>query len=193
MDMELVLASTSPYRRQLLERLGVPFRCVSPGVDEPAFQALGLEPWALAGRLAEEKARAVARREPGSLVLGGDQVATIDGEVLGKPGSVEKAVEQLVRLSGREHRLITAIALVRDEEILSYTDMTRLTMRSLDRDEIRRYVEADRPIDCAGGYKLEARGITLFERIESEDHSAVTGLPLIALTGLLRLRGFAIP
>ncbi len=193
MTEELILASTSPYRRQLLQRLGVPFRCSAPEVDESVFQSLGLAPQNLAERLAEEKARAVSRKEPGAFVLGGDQLATIDNQILGKPGEFDAAVEQLMFLSGRTHTLITAVALVRDAEIWTHTDLTTLHMRALSRDEIRRYVEADRPLDCAGAYKLEARGIVLFERIESEDQSAITGLPLMALTSLLRERGFAIP
>ncbi|HEU5116701.1 MAG TPA: nucleoside triphosphate pyrophosphatase [Isosphaeraceae bacterium] len=193
MTGELILASTSPYRRQLLQRLGVPFRCADPEVDEPAFQSLGLGPQKLAERLAEEKARAVSRKEPGAFVLGGDQLATIDDRVLGKPGGFDAAVEQLMSLSGRTHTLITAISLVRDGAIWTHTDLTTLRMRALSRDAIRRYVEADRPLDCAGAYKLEARGIVLFERIESEDQTAITGLPLMALTSLLRARGFAIP
>lgn len=193
MNPTLILASTSPYRRQLLERLGVPFETESPGVDESTFSRMGLFPRELAERLALEKARAVALRHPSGFVLGGDQLATSQGRILGKPGSVEAAVEQLKQLSGREHVLITAMALVRGQEVWTLTDETRLMMRRLSVEEIRRYVEADQPLDCAGAYKLESRGITLFERIDSADHSAITGLPLIALTTLLRARGFAIP
>ncbi len=193
MNRELILASTSPYRRQLLERLGLPFRCASPDLDESTFKNLGLSPRDLAERLAQEKARAVSNRQPAAFVLGGDQLATIDGQILGKPGSFEAAVQQLTHLSGHDHALITAIALVHGEKVWTHTDETILTMRPLTEPEIRRYVKADLPLDCAGAYKLEARGITLFERIASADHSAITGLPLIALTDLLRAQGFAIP
>ncbi len=189
--MELILASTSPYRRALLERLGVPFRWLAPSVDEDAFKALGLAPQLLAERLATAKAASL--REPDSVIIGSDQVACIDETILGKPGSHERAVEQLRLLSGREHRLITAMAVSHQDQLRQHTDVTTLTMRPLRRDEIERYVEADRPFDCAGSYKLESRGIALFERIATEDQTAITGLPLIALTTILRDFGFAIP
>jgi septum formation protein len=189
----LILASTSPYRRALLERLGVPFRAESPGVDEEAFKAMRLSPRALAERLAEAKARALADRFPEAAILGGDQLACLGDAVLGKPGSREGAVEQLLRLSGRPHQLVTAMAVWCRGEIHAHTDVATLTMRPLARAEVERYVDADDPTDCAGAYKLERRGIALFERIEAADHSAITGLPLIALTTILRDLGFPIP
>ena len=193
--MDLILASTSPYRKALLDRLGVPFRCVDPGVDEAMVQAgmVGATPRALAEALAGLKAAAVADRFPESVVIGGDQVVALDDQILGKPGTEAKAVAQLEALAGRAHELITALAVARGQRIIRHSDVATLHVRPLSRAAIERYVAADRPVDCAGSYKLEARGIALFERIEAEDHSAITGLPLIGLTSILLDLGFAIP
>jgi septum formation protein len=188
----LVLASTSRYRRQLLERLGVPFECVAPGVDEDTFKAVEQNPERLAQRLARAKAEDVARRHPEAVVIGSDQVAEVGGAILGKPGTAAAAVEQLLRLQGREHRLITAVALATPDEVVEFTDVTVLRMRRLDRAALLRYVEADQPLDCAGSYKIEARGRALFEAVESADHTAITGLPLLWLKGELVRLGFVI-
>lgn len=191
--MDLILASTSPYRRALLERLGVPFRAEAPAVDEDAYKARIPSPVALAEALARAKAEAVARSHTGAVVIGSDQLVALDGQILGKSGSTEAAESQLAAMAGRTHDLVTAMTVIHPGGIAAHTDVTRLTMRSLAPEAIRRYVAADRPLDCAGSYKLEARGIALFERIESQDHSAITGLPLIALTTILRSLGFALP
>ncbi len=193
--MDLILASTSPYRRALVERLGLPFRCVAPEVDEEALKREfgAVAPRDLAERLARAKAESIARREPEAVVIGGDQLVTCDGRIFGKPGTDEQAVAQLDTLAGRSHELITALAVATAGRVFDHTDITTLTLRRLTPVEIRRYVEADRPLDCAGSYKLEARGIALFERIASDDHSAIVGVPLIALTTILRAVGFAVP
>ena len=191
--MELILASTSRYRRDLLERLGLPFQCLAPGVDELALQALEGRPRALAERLALEKCSAVSCAFPDAAIIGSDQIAVIDGSILGKPGSPAAACAQLGRLQGRTHELITALCVWTKSEIHRHTDVTRLTMRSLGKAEIGRYVEADKPLDCAGAYKFESRGITLFESVETQDPTAITGLPLIALTTLLRSLGLPVP
>lgn len=191
--MELILASTSPYRAALLARLGLPFRAVAPRVVEDDWKARGLAPDELARALAAAKALSLAEEFPGAAILGGDQLAAVDGEILGKPGGVERARDQLAHLSGRTHELVTAIAVWADGNIHEHIDIARLTMRDLSSAEIARYVEADNPIDCAGSYKLESLGIALFERIEAADHSAITGLPLMALSAMLRRLGFAVP
>lgn len=190
---ELVLASTSPYRKALLERLGLPFRCRAPQVDEEALKDEPIGPRALAERLALAKASSLRADEPGATLIGGDQLVSCRGRILGKPGSVEGAIDQLALLSGRTHELITALALWHEGQSYLHTDVTTLSMRPLERGEITRYVLADRPLDCAGSYRIEARGITLFDRIESCDHSAIVGMPLIALTTLLRELGFSVP
>lgn len=195
--MELILASTSAYRRQQLERLGLPFRAVAPHLDEEEakvrLQRLGASPRDLAERLAMLKAESVAAKAPDSVVIGGDQLVSLDGEIVGKPGTVDRAVEQLLRMAGRSHDLITSIAAAYRGETRLHTDVTTLRMRPLTRIEIERYVAADAPLDCAGSYKIESRGIALFDEIRSADQSAITGLPLIALTTSLRGLGFLIP
>jgi septum formation protein len=193
MAAELILASTSPYRRALLERLGLPFRCLAPNVDEDALKSEGLAPEALASRLARLKAESVASLAPDAVVLGGDQLVAFEGRILGKPGDADRAVAQLLALAGRPHELITAIALLHPRGRVEHVDRARLWMRPLTREEAERYVAADRPWDCAGSYKLESRGVALFERIEASDHSAITGLPLLALAGALRSLGYAVP
>lgn len=182
---DLILASTSPYRRQLLDRLGLPFAQHAPICDETAVQDTGLAPRALAEELARRKAASIAEAQPQAVVIGSDQLVALDEEVLGKPGTTEGAMDQLLRLSGRAHDLITAVVVQQGDRIRQHTDITRLHMRPLDRATCARYVAEDQPLDCAGAYKLEARGIVLFARIDSADHSAITGLPLIALTTIL--------
>lgn len=193
----LILASTSVYRRGLLERLGLPFRCMAPLCDESALQReaseLGLEPRAIAERLARFKAASLTPQVPGGTIIGCDQLVSLEGRIFGKPGSLDRAVDQLEAMSGRTHELITAMVVIRGDEMLRHTDITRLRMRPLSRESIERYVGADRPTDCAGSYKLESRGIALFERIESEDHTAITGLPMIALISILRDLGYQTP
>jgi septum formation protein len=191
----LVLASTSPYRRELLARLAPSFRCASPGVDEAPRP--GEAPAALAARLAQAKAAAVAPACRGSIVIGSDQVADLDGRVLGKPGSAEAAVAQLAASSAREVVFHTAVCVLdaRDPggSPRTWVDATRVRFRTLDADTIRRYVRAERPFDCAGSFRVEGSGIALFERIQSEDPTALIGLPLIALARMLRACGLALP
>ena len=189
----LVLASTSRYRRELLARLGIPFSVRPAACDEEALKDPALAPEALARFLARAKAESLRDAEPAAVVLGGDQVAALGDDVLGKPGTVEAAEAQLARLAGRTHVLFTAVALVHGDRVLEHTDVTRLSMRPLSRAQIARYVAADAPLDCAGSYRLEARGIALFERIESDDHTAIVGLPLIALTSMLASLGYEVP
>jgi len=190
----LVLASTSVYRRELLTRLGVPFTAAAPACDEEALKDSALSPAALASHLAREKARSLSQRWPDAHVLGCDQLVELDSAVLGKPGTAERAIEQLSQLAGRKHRLVTAFALLGpDNAVTEHLDVHTLQMRALTRFEIERYVAADQPLDCAGSYKIEARGIALVERIEGADFTAITGLPLIALTSALRAHGFVVP
>jgi septum formation protein len=189
----IILASTSRYRRSLLERLGIPFRCLSPLVNEDSFKAARLDPVSLAATLAIAKAESLAKLDPDSVVIGSDQVAALGDEVLGKPGSKKNAVEQLVRLSGQTHRLITAVAVTHLFQTRLHVDVTELRMRPLDRSVLERYVERDDPIDCAGAYKIESQGIALFEAIQSSDQTAIIGLPLIAVVSMLDRCGVAVP
>ncbi len=184
----LILASTSRYRSELLTRLGLDFKVEGPGVDEAP--AAGEPPAALAARLALAKASAVARRYAAAHVIGSDQVAELDGHALGKPLSEAKAVEQLSAASGRTVVFHTAVALVRpDGGHETHTDLTRVRFRRLARAEIERYVALDAPLDCAGSFRSEGLGVALFEAVETEDPSALVGLPLIWLAAALRRAG----
>lgn len=191
--LDLILASTSPYRRGLLARLGLPFRCLAPRVDEDQLKQGDWTPRQLAEHLALAKARSVAEVEPAATIIGSDQVVSFQDRIFGKPMSAPHAVEQLAAMSGQAHQLITAVAVWTQQHTYVHTDVTTMHLRSLTRPELERYVAADQPLDCAGSYKLEERGITLFERIETEDYTAIMGLPLIAVTSLLRTLGASIP
>lgn len=188
----LILASTSPYRRELLARLGLPFDTTRPETDETPRP--GEAPSALARRLSEAKARAVAARHPGAWVIGSDQVADLDGYRLGKPGDHTRATAQLRAAAGREVRFHTGLCLVGpDGGAREHLDLTVVQFRPLGDDEIDRYLRAEQPYDCAGSFKCEGLGIALFEAIQSRDPTALVGLPLIALAAMLRRAGFAVP
>lgn len=191
--MGLILASTSKYRAQLLERLGVSFQSVAPDVDEHAARKPEWSPQKVATELARLKADSVAQRFPNDVIIGSDQVAERDGVVLGKPGTKAAAVTQLQRLAGRTHILWTAVVIVSPYGVATHLDRTALRMRGLSREEIERYVDYDQPLDCAGSYKIESRGIVLFEEIVTEDQTAITGLPLLFVTTTLRQLGFTLP
>ena len=192
MTARLLLASTSPYRRELLSRLRIPFEVVRPEVDETPLP--GESPLALAQRLAAAKAAAVGAREGDAWVIGSDQVAELDGQPLGKPGSRDRALVQLAAMSGRCVAFRTALCVMhRDLGRFDAVDTTVVRFRSLAGDEITRYVDAEQPFDCAGSFKSEGLGITLFEAIDTRDPTALVGLPLIATGRLLREAGFALP
>ncbi|HET7558255.1 MAG TPA: nucleoside triphosphate pyrophosphatase [Rhodanobacteraceae bacterium] len=190
----VVLASTSRYRAELLRRLLPDFEQVAPGVDE--FVEPGEAPAERAARLARLKALAVAENISGAIVIGSDQVAELDGHVLDKPGSAANARTQLQMCSGQAARFHTALCVIdtrRGNRASQAADLTRVVFRTLSADEITRYIELERPLDCAGGFKAEGLGISLFDRIESTDPTALIGLPLIALAKLLRDRGICLP
>ena len=147
----------------------------------------------MAERLAYQKASSLVSEEPDAAIIGCDQLVSFQGQVFGKPATVERAIEQLETMAGETHELVTALVVIRGERTCRHTDVTKLRMRPLSRAAIERYVAADQPFDCAGSYKLESRGIVLFDQIETDDHTAITGLPLIALTTILRDLGFEIP
>jgi septum formation protein len=189
----LILASTSRYRRALLERLQLTFDSVPPGIDEQ--RKAGESPSDLVSRLAREKAMAVAARFPAAVVIGSDQAAVRGDEVLGKPLTASNCAAQLRASSGRDVVFLTAVHIIdspngRHEQ---HIDRTTVRFRSLAEDEIERYIERDQPLDCAGGFKAESLGIALFERIESLDPTALTGLPLVWLSAALRRAGLAVP
>jgi septum formation protein len=189
--VQLVLASTSPYRRELLARLRLPFDVARPEVDETP--TAGESPRALVERLALAKAQAVAAQRPDAWVIGSDQAAELDGAPLGKPGGREAAIAQLGAMSGRTIAFRTAVAVAGGGRAFTALDTTRVRFRTLSTGEIDRYVDAEQPFDCAGSFKSEGLGITLFAAIESSDPTALVGLPLIATADLLRQAGFALP
>jgi len=191
--MKIILASTSAYRRMLLERLQLPFEVAHPEVDEASLP--DEHPPATADRLAVEKARAVAARFPDALVIGSDQVAHMGDDTFGKPGTVERAIEQLRRMSGKTVIFHTALALLntRTGNVRTEGVPTRVKFRVLSDDEIVRYVEKERPLDCAGSAKSEALGITLLDSLSGDDPTALVGLPLIALSRMLRAEGVVLP
>ncbi len=188
----LILASTSPYRRELLSRLQLPFETISPDVDETPLP--GEAPEALALRLAEAKARAVAALHPDALVIGSDQVAVLDGAIYGKPGTHERAVRQLQTMRGRTVNFFTGLALVngRDGRAQIQGIPTLVTFRALSDGEIEAYLRREQPYNCAGSAKSEGLGIALLERMEGSDPNALIGLPLIALCDMLRHEGVAL-
>ncbi len=189
----LILASTSIYRRALLERLGLPFTVARPDTDETPLP--GEPPQALAERLALAKAEAVlASAADDTWVIGSDQVAELDGRPLGKPGSHAAAVAQLQSMSGRDVRFLTALCLAGpDGRRLQALDVTTVRFRNLSNDEIERYIAREQPLDCAGSFKSEGLGIALFEEIDNRDPTALIGLPMIATARLLREAGFVVP
>lgn len=188
----IILASTSAYRASLLRRLLETFQQAAPGTDEAALDGEAAASRAL--RLAEAKARAVAASHPGAIVIGSDQVADLDGSVLDKPGTVHAAHRQLAASSGNEVVFHTAVCVIDARgDAHMHVDETRVLFRTLSDDDIARYVERERPLDCAGSFKCEGLGISLFERIANEDPTALVGLPLIATSRLLRNAGIALP
>jgi septum formation protein len=188
----IVLGSTSRYRHELLTRLRLPFDTASPDVDETPRP--GEVPAELATRLAMAKARDVANRYPDAVVIGSDQVADLDGEPLGKPGTHERAVLQLQRMRGRTVVFQTAVAVVCASTGFEALDLApvRVVFRDLDDGEIERYLRAEQPYDCAGSAKSEGLGIALLERIDNDDPSALVGLPLIRTCQMLRAAGVTV-
>lgn len=195
--MRLILASTSRYRRALMERLGLPFECVAPPFDEESAKAglMRLPVPERALRLAEGKALSVAALHPDALVIGSDQIASLDGEALSKPRTREGAIAQLTRLAGREHSLDTAVVVAHGASgrAESCVDTHWMAMRALTPEAIARYVDRDAPLDCAGSYRVESLGIALFEQVSGDDFTAVIGLPLTRVVAMLARFGVPVP
>ena len=190
---ELILASTSRYRRSLLERLGIAFSAVPPETPEDALP--GELPPDRAVRLAIAKAQAIATARPEAVVIGSDQVAAVGSKILDKPGDAARCRAQLAAASGSSARFHTACAVIAPQAGIRmvHIDTTTVFFRTLSGPEIERYVEEERPFDCAGGFRVEGLGISLFESIESRDPTAIIGLPLIWLACALRRAGFVLP
>ena len=192
MPKKLILASTSPYRKELLGRLGLPFETANPQTDEQPLP--GEAPEAMALRLSEAKARAVAQIYPGALIIGSDQVATVDGKIYGKPGSHERAVEQLRELSGKTVNFYTGLCLLNTATGVADTRgiPVLVTFRQLGDAEIENYLRREPAYNCAGSAKSEGLGIVLLSSIRGDDPNALVGLPLIALCDMLHRQGVAI-
>lgn len=193
MPTQLILASTSRYRKALLEKLALPFECAAPEVDESPLPGEPAE--VLVARLALAKASAIADRFDQGLIIGSDQVCVCDGQILGKPGTVEKAVAQLMAAQGRSVTFHTGLCVLdaasgRAEQLV---EPFTVHFRTLDEAALRRYVEAELPLDCAGSFKCEGMGIVLFKGMEGRDPNALIGLPLIGLIELLARHGLALP
>lgn len=189
MPRRLVLASGSIYRRALLDKLGLAYTCVSPNIDETARP--GEDADALVRRLALDKARAVARTEPDALIIGSDQVATLDGQILGKPLTHARAAQQLHAASGRQVRFITGLCLFDSAsgEYQVVAEPFDVQFRSLTEQQIDNYIRREQPLQCAGSFKSEGLGIVLFERLIGDDPNSLIGLPLIRLTRMLEQAG----
>ena len=188
----LILGSSSVYRKELLSRLGIPFEVAAPDIDESPLPGEAPETTAL--RLAQAKAAAIAAKHPGALIIGSDQVATLDGEQIGKPGTHENALKQLQTMRGKRVIFHTALCLLdgrkNGKDAIQFQNVqTFVTFRDLPDAELDAYLKIEQPYDCAGSARNEAMGIAILEKIESDDPTALTGLPLIALTTMLRKAG----
>lgn len=190
---QLILASTSAFRRSLMEKLGLPFSVEAPGSNERRLP--GETPQDLVVRLAEAKARDVAAHNPEALVIGSDQVACVDGEILGKPGNRENAVTQLMAAAGKSVTFYTGLCLYNGATGYAQAALEPFTVhfRALERSQIERYVDRESPFDCAGSFKSEGYGITLFRALEGRDPNALVGLPLILLVEMLAREGIDLP
>src|SRR5690606_9575677 len=185
--MRLILASSSPYRRELLARLGIPFSTVAPNVDESPLP--GESPADLALRLSVAKAQAVAQAHPASLIIGSDQVATTGGLAIGKPGNFERAKAQLEQLSGQTVEFHSALCVSNGDRHVTADIITRCQFRNLSPQEITNYLQREQPYDTAGSAKAEGLGIALMDSMQSDDPTAIIGLPLITLSRMLRSFG----
>ena len=190
---EIILASASIYRKEQLARLAINFETAVPNVDEDVLKAKGLGHEQLSRELALLKARDISEKNTNAIVIGGDQVASFGGAVLSKPKTKEKAIEQLSRLAGNNHELITSLAIVADGQEYLHTSVAKMQMRELSEAQIKRYIDIDEPLYSCGSYRLEALGIALFEKIDCDDYTSIIGIPLMWTARQLSRLGVAIP
>ncbi len=184
--MKIVLASTSPYRKKLLQQLNLTFTVEAPAVDESSLKKTAQVSLSdLPVFLAQKKAESVAALFPHDIVIGSDQMGLFEHKSLDKPGTKDKAILQLQKLQGTTHQLLTALCVIHRGKLFQHLDITELTMRQLNDSQIKNYVDLENPVDCAGSYKFEGLGIALFEKVQTKDPSAIVGLPLMALTQIL--------
>ena len=186
MNPHLVLASTSPYRKKLMEQLHIPFVTAKPLADEEKLKlASQVSLTDLPLFLAQKKAESLIAQYPQHVIIGSDQMGVLAGEPLNKPGTKDKAIEQLLKMESKTHTLITAMSVYDRGQWYHHVDTTHLHMKPLSREQIVRYVDLDNPVDCAGSYKMESLGVALFKKIETQDHTAIVGLPLMGLVAIL--------
>ena len=190
---KIILASTSIYRKQQLERLVSEFETMSPNVDEAPLKASASDHETLSRQLSELKANAIAVDNPDAIVIGGDQVASFNHTILSKPVTKENAFRQLQSLSGQTHQLITSLAIFYKGQSFVHTCKALMQMRKLSDDQIRRYIDKDDPLKCCGAYRIESLGIGLFERIHCDDHTSIVGIPLLWTAKQLSQLGVDIP
>ncbi|MCB0415537.1 MAG: septum formation protein Maf [Bdellovibrionales bacterium] len=183
--MKILLASSSPYRKLQLENLGLQFDQASPLFDEESLKNTGLAPQELVQLLAVKKAESLKTQYPDHIIIGSDQLLEFKGKIYGKPGSPDKALEQLRLLSGKTHSLMTSICALYKNEVKIHTDITQLQLKPLNKTQIHKYIELDNPLDCAGSYKIESKGLLLMQSIQSEDFSSIQGLPILKLFSFL--------
>lgn len=186
----IFLASSSPYRRDLLDRVLDQFQSVSPDIDERNVD--GLDPEDLVAHLAREKAERISKNARGALIIGADQLAVLDGQLLGKPGTHQKAIEQLLAASGKSVRFLTSVCVLDPvtRKRYEHTDETRVRFRNFDRRLAESYLRHDEPYDCAGSFKIEGAGFVLFDSVTTDDPTALVGLPMIWLAGMLLELGY---
>ncbi len=182
----LILGSESPYKKALLDLLQIPFSCDPPKIDEGKYKEEGLAPVDLVLLLAQKKREKIVSQNPTAVVIASDQILNLDGQIFDKPGTPEKAQEHLRNLSGKSHELISSISVEYQGEVFDHTEISYLKMRDLSEKEIQDYVQLENPTNCCGAYKLESTGICLFSEVKTTDFTSAQGLPLIALTTILK-------
>ncbi len=193
MPKQIILASQSPFRKMLLQQLGFDFDCISPNIDERDIE----KNWQghlveLPEHLAFKKAEKIANQHPDRVVIGSDQMLLLASESFSKPESKQACIERLQFLQGKTHELHTGLCLIHQQKVEKTTVIARMTMRPLTTEQITKYVDLDQPLGCAGGYKIEEKGMNLFSEIETKDHSSIVGLPLLSLVSILRQWGISI-
>ena len=189
---KIVLASTSIYRQAQLKTLGIPFIAEKPLIDEENEKDLSLNPKDLALKLSFLKAQSLAK--PNQVTIGGDQLVSFENQILGKPGSIENAIQQITKMQNQTHELITALTIFDGpDNFKQVLNITKMKLKKLSSEQIKKYIELDNPVDCAGSYKIEKHGVQIMEAIETSDFTAIQGLPLLELSKVLAQMGIAIP
>lgn len=188
--MDLILASTSPYRKMLLDARGIKYTAVAPLCNEEDLKDPTLDAVSLTQKLAAAKAESLKESYPNAFIIGSDQVLHFNNTIFGKPKTKERAIAQLLELQGKTHELITSLHLHSPQRVWKHTERVSLTMHPWTHSELEAYVEADLPLDCAGSYKLEKKGLILFKDIQATDYESIIGLPLLKLFSILKEQGF---